>query len=70
MHSGALDRRIALSGGVDVNPSVQELIVLSSLAAFCCIVAWTFNEDILAAVFAIEGIIALLAAISQSWWPR
>jgi hypothetical protein len=55
---------------VDVNPSVQELIVLSLLAAFCCVVAWTFNEDILAAVFAIEGIIALLAAISQSWWPR
>jgi hypothetical protein len=43
-----------------------ELIMLSLLAAFGCGIALTLNRDIIAAVFAVESVAALVAAIVRS----
>jgi hypothetical protein len=46
-----------------VDSRIRELIALSLLAAFCCGLAWTLDQNIFAAVFAAESVIAVLAAI-------
>jgi uncharacterized membrane protein YuzA (DUF378 family) len=46
-----------------VDSRIRELIALSLLAAFCCGLAGILDQNIFAAVFAAESVIAILAAI-------
>jgi hypothetical protein len=51
---------------VELDSRQLELIALSLLAAFGCGVAWTLDQNIIAAIFAAESAAALVAAILRS----